>query len=138
MPSKKGGPKTPTKVSKPAEDPDSASNRIKSQVKDTDAELAAEKAAKEEADRAEAALRDEELQRRLSQDGSGRSDSSQTGDGLFGLNLSGSADNVPQTRKQIADLLKSSLANVPAAWGSQEVSDPVIDPETVFPEIDLR
>jgi hypothetical protein len=50
MPSKKGGSKTPTKVSKLVEDPNSASTRIKNQVKDTDAEKAAEKAAKKEAE----------------------------------------------------------------------------------------
>jgi hypothetical protein len=123
-----------TKVSKLVEDPNSASTRIKNLVKDKEAEKAVEKAAKEEADRTEEALRAEELQQRLRHDGAGQSSPSQTGAGQFGLDLSGSADDVLHTTEQLNDLLKSTFANVSTAGGSQQVRDPVNGSETLrFP-----
>jgi hypothetical protein len=94
MPPKKGNPKSPPKGPKPAKVPDSAPNRIQALVKDRDVKLAAEKAAKEVSDRAEAALRDEELKSRLSQDVLGQSDSSQSGVGQSGSSQAGSTDQM--------------------------------------------
>jgi hypothetical protein len=106
----KNSKKTPTKVPKPTEDPESAANRIALLVKAADAEKAEELAARVDAERSAELLRVEEQKRQQSQDDRRQSNPSQAGEVTFASVMThAKADATQFTPEQQEMFIRSSL-----------------------------